>query len=72
MLDDVQYLNVEYLRYYVRITADVDVVMKSKRSLHTHVKLKDRKRSLRGKKLPQRVVVFEEQLQREISWCGCF
>jgi len=48
-LDDVQYLNVEYLQYYVRRTADVDVEMKSKRSLRTHVTLKDRKRSLGGK-----------------------
>jgi len=37
-----------------------------------YVTLKDRKRSLSGKKNPQRVVALEKQLQREIACCGCF
>jgi len=37
-----------------------------------YVTLKDRKRSLSGKKRPQRVVALEKQLQREIACCGCF
>jgi len=35
-----------------------------------NVKLKDRKRSLSGKKRPQRVVALEKKPQREILRCG--
>jgi hypothetical protein len=37
-----------------------------------YVTLKDRKRSMSGKKRPQRVVALEKQPQREMSCCGCF
>ena len=41
-------------------------------SLVMYVKLKDRKRSLSGKKRPLHVVALEKQPQRKILRCGCF
>jgi len=42
-------------------------------SVHSvYVTLKDQKRTLNGKKQPQRVVALEKQLQREIACCECF
>ena len=41
-------------------------------SSNTYIKPKDRKRSLSGKKRPERVVALQKQPQRESSCCGCF
>jgi len=40
--------------------------------LYVCVTLKDRKRSLSGKKWPQRIVALQNRLQRETACCGCF